>query len=347
MAGRDLDAAGITDPALRASYERCRRLNAEHGKTYYLATLLLPPEKRPYVHALYGFARYADDIVDDLDPGASATDRSERFHQWSEDFLTDLDWGSSGDPVGRAIIDTVARWQIPLGYLADFLDSMRSDLTVTEYDTFGDLSRYMWGSAAVIGLEMLPILGRADEMTPWNVLEAPAIDLGQAFQLTNFIRDMGEDLDRGRVYLPQESLRKFGLDRAHLLRAHRVRQVDAPIRQLLAAEIDRARGLYRRAEPGIALVHPTSRDCLRTALTLYREILDAVERADYQVFRGRVSVSTRRRAQVGGQGLLGAFRARRRHSVDAPATPSLRASARPGRNRITRPRLGRRRSVDR
>lgn len=325
MAGRELDAAGITDPALRSGYERCRRLNAEHGKTYYLATLLLPPAKRPYVHALYGFARYADDIVDDLDPGVSGAERSARFHEWSEDFLADLEWDSSGDPVGRAVIDTVARWQIPVRYLADFLDSMRSDLTVTEYETFDDLSRYMWGSAAVIGLEMLPILGRADESTPWKAVEAPAVDLGLAFQLTNFIRDVGEDLDRGRIYLPQESLRRFGVDRQRLLRARRSGEVDGPIRALLAYEIERTRGLYRNAEPGIALVHPTSQDCLRTALTLYGEILHAVERADYQVFRGRVSVGAPRRARVAGRGLVGAFRARRGDSPGDPATPTSTA----------------------
>lgn len=295
----ELSAAGITDPALRASYRRCRALNAGHGRTYYLATLLLPPAKRPYIHALYGFARHADDLVDERDGTG--------FAEWCEDFLAELDWGATSDPVNRAVLDTVARWQIPHSYFADFLDSMRMDLTVTGYATYDDLVRYMWGSAAVIGLETLPILGRADDSVGWDVLESPAIDLGYAFQLTNFLRDVAEDLRRGRVYLPQESLDQFGVDRDRL---HRGR-VDEPIRNLLAWEIERARGLYRSAETGIDLVHPTSRDCLRTALTLYEGILDQIEANDYDVFSRRVSVGLARRGVVAVSGLRGAVRARR------------------------------------
>jgi phytoene synthase len=295
----ELSAAGITDPALRASYRRCRALNARHGRTYYLATLLLPAAKRPYIHALYGFARHADDLVDERDGTG--------FTEWCEDFLAELDWGATSDPVNRAVLDTVTRWQIPHSYFADFLDSMQMDLTVTGYATYEDLVRYMWGSAAVIGLETLPILGRADDSIGWDVLESPAIDLGYAFQLTNFLRDVAEDLRRGRVYLPQESLDQFGVDRERLRRG----RVDEPIRNLLAWEIERARVLYRSAETGVDLVHPTSRDCLRTALTLYEGILDEIEANDYDVFSRRVSVGLARRGVVAVNGLRGAVRARR------------------------------------
>lgn len=300
LAARELDAAAITDPALRASYSLCRRINARHGRTYFLATLLLPPAKRPYVHALYGFARHVDDIVDEQGDG-------DRLTAWSEEFLADLDWGATSDPIGRAVLDTVARWNIPHSYFTEFVEAMRMDETVTGYQTYDDLVHYMWGSAAVIGLEMLPILGRADRSVAWDVLETHAIDLGYAFQLTNFIRDVAEDLRRGRVYLPQESLDQFGVDRGRLARA----RVDEPIRNLLAWEIERARGLYRSAVPGIELVHPTSRDCLRTAVALYSGILDEVERADYDVFSRRVSVGSARRAVTGLNGLRGALRARR------------------------------------
>jgi phytoene synthase len=248
-----------------------------------------------------------DDIVDDLDPTIAPAERAERLTTWSEDFLADLDWGVTSDPVSRAVIDTISRWQIPTSYFAEFLAAMRQDLTVTAYETYEDLARYMWGSAAVIGLQMLPILGRADDTVRWDELEAPAIDLGMAFQLTNFIRDVAEDLGRGRVYLPQESLDMFGVDRDRLRRG----RVDESIRNLLAWEIERARGLYRSAEKGIRLVDPTSRDCLRTALELYEEILDEIERADYDVFHGRVRVGMGRRAAVGISGLRGAWSARR------------------------------------
>jgi phytoene synthase len=297
----ELDAAGITDPALRAGYRFCRSSNARHGRTYYLATLLLPPAKRPYVHALYGFARHADDMVDE------AGHSRDEFGAWAQDFLAEMDWGATSDPITRAVLDTINRWQIPHSYFTDFLEAMHLDLTITGYATYDDLARYMWGSAAVIGLQMLPILGRADDSVPWDKLEMHAIDLGYAFQLTNFIRDIAEDLRRGRVYLPQESLDQFGVDRDRLRRG----RVDEPIRNLLAWEIERTRALYRRAEPGIELVHPTSRDCLRTALTLYEQILDEIERADYDVFSQRVSVGLARRGVVGLSGLRGALRARR------------------------------------
>lgn len=344
-AHRDLDAAGITDPALRTSYQLCRRINAQHGKTYYLATLLLPPARRPYVHALYGFARHVDDIVDDLSPALSAAERAARFTSWSSDFLADLDWGATSDPVSRAVLDTIAHWNIPHSYFADFLDSMRMDLTVTAYPSYDDLAQYMWGSAATIGLQMLPILGRADDSIRWDQLEPHAIALGTAFQLTNFIRDVGEDLQRGRVYLPQQSLDQFGVDVDRLRRG----RVDESIRNLLAWEIERARGLYRDARAGIELVHPTSQDCLRTAHTLYGEILDEIEAADYDVFHGRLSVAPRRRAAAGISGLRGAWDARRREHRRAadPTTPTATASPTPSRSRTAGPRLGRRRSADR
>jgi phytoene synthase len=309
FSARELDAAGITTPALRSGYAACRTLNVEHGRTFYLATLLLPAAKRPYVHALYGFARYADDLVDHIDPTLAADDRAARFVAWSEAALADLDWGASSAPVLRAVIDTSRRWELPHSYFADFLDSMRTDLTVTGYATYDDLAQYMWGSAAVIGLQMLPILGRANESVRWDELEPYAIELGYAFQLTNFIRDVAEDLRRGRVYLPQDSLDRFGVDRDRLAR----RRVDEPIRNLLAWEIERARDRYRAAEPGIELVHPTSRDCLRTALTLYRGILEEIEANDYDVFSHRVSVPLRRRGAVGLGGLRRSVAARRAH----------------------------------
>jgi 15-cis-phytoene synthase len=323
---RELDAAGIADARLRTAYERCRAVNAQHGRTYYLATLLLPAAKRPYVHALYGFARYADDIVDDLAP-ADGADRARRFTAWRDDFLTDLEWGDSADPVCVAVLDTMRRFGISASYFRDFLDSMHMDLTVTEYATYEDLARYTWGSAAVIGLEMLPILGRVHDQMAWDELRPYAIDLGVAFQLTNFVRDVAEDFRRGRVYLPQDSLRASGVDRDRLAYAVRNGVVDGPIRAMLAGEIQRTRALYRSAALGLDLVHPTSQDCIRTAAQLYEGILDEVERADYDVFSHRISVPTRRRLGVAGPAALSAWRTRTarprdaRRSVDR-ATPS-------------------------
>jgi phytoene synthase len=321
-AQRELHAAGIDEPVLQAGYLRARQLNAQHGKTYFLATLLLPAAKRPSVHALYGFARYADDIVDNLDPAVSVAERSAEFEAWSAAFRIDLRRGTSADPLCRAVIDTQRRWGIDEQHFVDFLQSMGMDLTVAQYESYADLAAYMWGSAAVIGLQMLPILGRADTGPP---LERYAVDLGLAFQLTNFLRDVGEDLDRARVYLPQESLRRFDLSNADLVAARRHRSriqagisdgegtgcMDERLRELIRFEIERARALYRSAEPGLDLVHPTSRDCLRTAWTLYSDILDAIVASDYDVFSRRVATSRSRRARVAVPGLVRAWRARR------------------------------------
>ena len=304
MSNRELDAAGITDPALRASYEACRRLNASHGRTYYLSTLLLPAWKRPYVHALYGFARYADEIVDDLASTLTDAEKADWLVGWGAQFVKDVAAGGSEHAISKAVVDTVRRWEIPMHYIEAFLTSMQMDLTITEYDTFDDLMVYVYGSAAVIGLEMIPVL---EPVVPREIADPYAADLGVAFQLSNFLRDVGEDLQRGRVYLPMESLRAFGVTREHLL--HGV--VDGPVRRLLAFEVARNREIYRSAALGVRLLHPTSRPCIETALALYGGILDEIEKADYQVLTQRVSVSRRRRAAVAGPGLLRAVAARR------------------------------------
>ena len=301
--GRELDAAGVTDPWLRAAYETCRRLNASHGKTYYLATLLLPPAKRPHVHALYGLARYADELVDDLDEPDPA-----KLVSWGAQFLADLDRGSSRHPISAAAVNTARTWDIPRDTFEAFLASMQIDITVTEYPTYADLEHYMYGSAAVIGLQMVPILEPLDQRAAGH-----AQTLGEAFQLSNFIRDVAEDLRRGRVYLPQEDLDRFGVIRADLAPGPTPPQV----RELLAFEVARTRRLYAEAEPGIDMLHPTSRDCIRTAFELYRGILGAVEKADYQVLDRRVGVPLPRRFRVAVPALIRARRARA-----GPTTPT-------------------------
>lgn len=277
-------------------------LNARHGRTYYLATLLLPPAKRPYVHALYGFARYADEIVDDQACRQAPSERAERLGRWADAFLADLGRGRSDDPVARATVHTALTWGIPAGHFARFLDSMRMDLTVTEYPTYDDLLRYVEGSAAAIGLQVLPILEPVDHRA-----EGPARDLGIAFQLANFIRDVGEDLDRGRLYLPLADLDRFGLTRRDLER----RVVDDRVRALLAFEIARVRSLRRSAERGIRLLHPTSRPCVQAAQELYCGLVDEVERIDYGVFSRRAQTSFWRRLSVAAPAYGRALRARR------------------------------------
>ena len=207
----ELKEAGIKDPVLAASYLQCKKLNSQHGKTYYLATLLLPPAKRPFVHALYGFARYADEIVDDLASTLTDEEKATALKGWGSQAIKDIKSGESSDPVGRALVDTARRFSIPIEYFEAFLNSMEMDLTVNEYATYADLMEYVYGSAAVIGLQMVPVLGA---LSPEAYESAKT--LGIAFQLANFIRDIGEDLERGRIYIPIEDLIHFGVSREDL-----------------------------------------------------------------------------------------------------------------------------------
>ena len=287
----ELTAAGITNPDLRASYEECKRLNALHGKTYYLATLLLPKAKRPFVHALYGFARYADEIVDDLASELSVEEKAEALSTWGNGVLADLKKGTSNDHVGRALIDTVKRFDIPHEHFEAFLHSMTMDLTVQEYETYEDLLEYVYGSAAVIGLEMVPILGPLHN----DAYEA-AKKLGIAFQLANFIRDVDEDLDRGRVYLPIKELAQFGVTREML----EERVLTPEIVEALKFQITRVRQLQAESAAGIAMLEATSRPCIEAASTLYCGIVDEVEKIGYDIFNQRAKTSTARRVRVAG-----------------------------------------------
>ena len=274
---------------LQASYAECKRLNALHGKTYYLATLLLPKSKRQYVHALYGFARYADEIVDDLESELSTQEKSEALDIWGKKILSDLKSGVSDDAIGRALIDTVNKFQIPHEHFEAFLRSMTMDLTVQEYETYDDLLEYVYGSAAVIGLEMVPVLGFSD-----IAAFESAKKLGIAFQLANFICDVGEDLDRGRIYLPIQELAQFGVSREML----EARVLTPQIIEALKFQIARVRRLQVEATPGIQLLDASSRPCIQAASSLYCGIVDEVEKIGYDIFNRRAKTSTLRRLRV-------------------------------------------------
>ena len=297
----ELKAAGIIDLELAKSYAECKRLNAQHGKTYYLATLLLPPAKRPFVHALYGFARYADEIVDDLASTLSDTEKAESLQNWGSSVLSDIKAGRSHDHIGAALVDTVKRFNIPISYFEAFLKSMQMDLTITQYQSYEDLMEYVYGSAAVIGLQMLPILGTLSDEA-----YVAAEKLGVAFQLANFIRDVGEDLDRGRIYLPLQELAKHGVTRQML----EERTLTPEIKSALKEQIARVRRLQAEAASGIKLLAPESRACIEAASELYCGIVDEVEKIDYEIFKKRAKTSTWRRIKVAAPSYLRAIKAR-------------------------------------
>ncbi|MFI0763857.1 phytoene/squalene synthase family protein [Streptomyces sp. NPDC021218] len=336
MTGRELDAAGITEPDLRAAYTRCRELNARHGRTYFLATRLLTPDRRPAVHALYGFARWADDIVDSLDSTTGPKDRARALGRLDDDLAHGLAGGAGAEPVVRALADTARRHAIDHRHFADFLAAMRSDLTVTSYATYADLRGYMHGSAAVIGLEMLPVLGT---VTPREEAAPHAAELGVAFQLTNFLRDVGEDLDRGRVYLPRDLLNAHGVHRELLRHCRDTGRVDRRVTAALREFEDLTRAAYRRAAPGVGMLDPVSRPCIRTAFVLYGGILDAVAATGYTVLHRRAVVPRRRRALVAADGLLrvAAARVAARRAPGGPGVPLEPAASGPRAHPLARP----------
>jgi phytoene synthase len=285
---------------LAAAYARCAAIAAEHGRSYHLATRLLPADRRPAVHALYAAARTADDLVDQPGPDPAAD-----LAAWSTAVLTDLEKGWSDDPVRLALVDTYRRYDIAVEHLVDFLAAMTSDLDVTGYATMDALDRYMWGSAAVIGLQVLPVLGTAPGV-PRAEAEPYAIALGEAFQLTNFLRDVGEDVDRGRVYLPADLMAAHGVTREQLAQ----KRHDARFADLMREMVALVRRRYDDAAPGTALLARESRDCVRAATALYGGILREIERADYRVLERRVSVSRPRRLAVFARRLTAAQLAR-------------------------------------
>ena len=269
---------------LASGYARCAAITREHGTTYYWGARLLPQDSRRHVHAVYTLARLADDIVDlaGPDPGPETAAELDAFER---SFWDALAAGSSPDPVMAAVVTTVRECRIDEECFSRFFGAMRTDLTRRTYETWGDLLGYMDGSAAVIGEMMLPVL------RPGTDAVAPARALGLAFQLTNFLRDVGEDLDRGRVYVPQEDLRRFGAD-------PHARVVTPEWRALMAFEIERNRRLYREADDGIPSLPGASRRCVATARVLYARILERIEAADYDVFGSRARVPTVRKAAL-------------------------------------------------
>ncbi|KAA2256536.1 phytoene/squalene synthase family protein [Solihabitans fulvus] len=295
MSARELGAAGIDDPVARAAYLRCREINASYGRTFFLATRLLTPGRRPSVHALYGFARLADEIVDDTAVGHTPAQRAAALDGLERELKAGLAGEPGRNPVITAVAHTARRYRLAPDLFTDFLASMRLDLRVTEYRDLAALREYMYGSAAVIGLQMLPVFGTVG---PREEAEPAAIALGEAFQLTNFLRDIGEDLDRGRLYLPTEELAAFGVDRALLTWCRRTGRADQRVRRALAHLAAYTYSIYRDAKRGVALLEPVSRPCVATALTLYREILDGIVAADYDVLDRRIVVSRQRRLAV-------------------------------------------------
>jgi len=270
---------------LERGYARSAVLTRAYGTTYYWGARTLPVQQRRDVYSIYALCRLADDIVD----APQATDRDHRestgqdLTAFARSFRAHRA-GAQDDPVLTAAADTAERRNIAQECFDRFFGAMGSDLTVTHYQTYGDLLGYMEGSAAVIGELMLPVLEPTDDRA-----YAPARDLGLAFQLTNFLRDVDEDRDRNRHYIPLEDFLRFGADPD-------AREVSLEWKALMRFEIERTRALYTFADTGMQYLPPASARCVVIARRLYSRILDLIEDADYDVFTARVRLPTWRKA---------------------------------------------------
>ncbi len=260
---------------LQRAYAHCQEVTAQHSRSFYLASGLLPAPKRQATRALYAFCRVTDDLVDRAEADAEA-----KLQVWRQHALT---WRPPGDDlVAVAWADARARYHIPQRYAEQLIEGVARDLHQTRYETFEDLATYCYGVASTVGLMSMHITGfSGPEAIPY------AVKLGVALQLTNILRDVGEDWRAGRVYLPQEDLARFGLSEADVAAG----RVDERWRAFMRFQIIRNRRLYTEALPGLARLNRDGRLAIAAAAGLYSAILEDIERHDYDVFTRRAYVS--------------------------------------------------------
>ncbi len=267
---------GAMDPSLSAAYDACRRLQLRHDPTYYWATRRLPADVRPATHALYGYVRTADQIVDGPDRPATPDARRAALDAWEHELLD----GRSTHPAVVALVDAGERHALPLDELGPYMRSMRVDCGPVRIDTWEELLDYMDGSAGSVGRIMAPLLGVPERH------HADFGHLGQAFQLANFVRDVREDFTLDRIYLPAEDRERLGVDEVDFAR----RRATPALRALVAQQVARARALFAAAEPAVAAAPASVRTGIRIACAAYGRVLDRAEAAGGDVLARRVGV---------------------------------------------------------
>ena len=259
-------------------HAECRRLHRQFGTTYYFATQRLPKAMRRRVHALYGFVRVPDEWMDNH-LNTSPEKREEQINGYRNEFLRGMDGVRPSHAVLRAFCDVAREVSLPLEEPLLFLDAMEQDIFTSRYETYDELRHYMRGSAAAVGLMMCELL----EVRVDHNVQSAAVALGEAMQMTNFLRDIGEDLQRGRVYIPQEDIRKFpGADDAI-----QCREVNSAFIDLMKYEIAKTRRLYAQADAGLPMLPVGVQKGVKLARILYSRILDRIQERGYDVFNGR------------------------------------------------------------
>ncbi len=276
---------------LEEAYESCRQETAQWAKTFYLGTMLLPPAKRRAIWAIYVWCRRTDELMDSAQAQTlSAEVLLERLDAWEERTRA-LFAGHAVDGLDRVMLDTIERFPQPLQAYLDMIEGQRMDVLRDRYASFSDLQLYCYRVAGTVGLMTQEVMGvdAAYTSAPWS--ERPdtseaAVALGIANQLTNILRDVGEDRGRGRIYLPQEDLDRFSYSEADLMAG----RLNENWQALMRFQLERARDWFNRSEAGVRWLAPDARWPVWASLRLYRGILDVIERLDYDVFNHRAFV---------------------------------------------------------
>ena len=265
------------DAALRQAYKQADHITAQHSKSFYFASGLLPEEKRSAVRSLYAFCRTVDDIVDESSDG----ERESQLDYWRG--MVETASFADNDLVASAWADTLTRYHIPRHYALQLIDGVARDLCQIRYQTFEELATYCYGVASTVGLMSMYIVGfESSEAVPY------AIKLGVALQMTNILRDVGEDYHNGRLYLPREELAFYGIQESDIARGH----ITDNWRQFMNFQIERTRQLYADSWAGVKMLEREGQLAIGAASVFYQGILDDIEKHDYDVFSRRASLNT-------------------------------------------------------
>jgi phytoene synthase len=278
---------------LEESYALCGRIARQTGKNFYYSFLVMPREKRAAMCAIYAFMRRSDDIADGA---ANPTVALDGLRRWREEVDAALNNGNTSEAILPALADTVRRYHIPQRHFHELLDGTEMDQTTTRYTTFDELYKYCYRVASAVGLVVLPIFGYKDEAAL-----VPAEACGIAFQLTNILRDVKEDAQMGRIYLPQEDLHRFGVSEDDILNARSTPQ----FLEMMKFEATRARGFYSKARPLVDMIDVDSRGTLAVMIAIYGGILDKIEDNNFAVFRERIRLSVAEKLWIVGKNWVG------------------------------------------
>ncbi|WP_288225394.1 phytoene synthase [uncultured Prochlorococcus sp.] len=276
---------------LDQAYEICRKETQQWAKTFYLGTLLLPQEKRRAIWAIYVWCRRTDEIMDSLEASTKSQDElSDNLDEWEEN-TRNVFKGNIKSELDSVLLDTIEKYPQSIQPYLDMIDGQRMDLNKFRYKDFDELKLYCYRVAGTVGLMTQNVMGIDSAYTsaPWSAMPDPseaAIALGIANQLTNILRDVGEDRQRGRIYLPQADIEKFNYSEEELLKG----KINMQWKALMNFQLKRAREWFQKSEEGIKWLSSDARWPVWTSLRLYRGILDSIERLDYDVFNNRAFV---------------------------------------------------------